>query len=207
MLGRHAGQLPAWNRNAPAAGDWLCEGSAAVSDARSACMPLRAGLFLAPQMVGEALKGGRLVAGVMAREGYAAFPGAASGAAAAPAAEVAAAAAPAQRNGAPGESLAHVCACQGLHASRDTSHHSCALLPCPPEAVSVRRRRGGRASLLHHRGAAGLGPAHVRILPRGAGRLPGRRLHRTHARCVGAPALHLPSCSSCAGQHDECLNY
>lgn len=33
-----------------------------------------AGLFLAPQMVGEALKGGRLVAEVMGREGYGARP-------------------------------------------------------------------------------------------------------------------------------------
>ena len=35
-----------------------------------------AGLFLAPQMVGEALKGGRLVAEVMTREGYEVAPAA-----------------------------------------------------------------------------------------------------------------------------------
>lgn len=34
----------------------------------------RAGLFLAPQMVGEALKGGRLVARVMADAGYTVIP-------------------------------------------------------------------------------------------------------------------------------------
>ena len=34
----------------------------------------RAGLWLAPQMVGEAIKGGRLAAAVMAREGYAVTP-------------------------------------------------------------------------------------------------------------------------------------
>lgn len=33
-----------------------------------------AGLFLAPQMVGEALKGGRLVASVMAAEGFEVVP-------------------------------------------------------------------------------------------------------------------------------------
>ena len=36
--------------------------------------PLPAGLFLAPQMVGEALKGGRLVAEVLSREGLAVVP-------------------------------------------------------------------------------------------------------------------------------------
>lgn len=38
-------------------------------------MALVAGLFLAPQTTGEALKGGRLVAEVMARQGYTAIPG------------------------------------------------------------------------------------------------------------------------------------
>ena len=33
-----------------------------------------AGLFLAPQMVGEALKGGRLIADVMSRAGYPCTP-------------------------------------------------------------------------------------------------------------------------------------
>lgn len=39
---------------------------------------VHAGLFLAPQMVGEALKGGRLVAEVMTREGYKVTPPAGS---------------------------------------------------------------------------------------------------------------------------------
>jgi hypothetical protein len=51
----------------------------AHTPALSPCLTLlpplsHAGLFLAPQTTGEALKGGRLVAEVMAREGYTVIP-------------------------------------------------------------------------------------------------------------------------------------
>lgn len=66
---------------------------------------LHAGLFLATHTVGEALKGGRLVAAVMAREGYNVFPAASYGTAHARAALPNDTAVSAQHNrGSPGDS-------------------------------------------------------------------------------------------------------
>ncbi len=47
---------------------------AALRKGRQGRARARAGLFLAPQMVGEALKGGRLVAAVMAARGFRVAP-------------------------------------------------------------------------------------------------------------------------------------